>query len=245
MTMTDPQPRTATGQFSEKEGSAPEIGLNEFGDASFEYPPARYTDAAQVVRFWENVQVPSSALDAMRVSYNIARNEYETGGGDEAVTNLYETEDWQVQQERDPAAFMNKVSSTREAGISQAQGEWLESHAPEIPRHQAREIARGLQMWYYAPLAGDAERDKVWNHSISIGGEQVTVNELRARYAFCDGLGFDASAFEPYDNRILAELGQLREDLREYRDTEDFTQYMNDRADRQAERDALTTRGRR
>lgn len=243
--MTDPQPRTASGQFAEKEGSAPEIGLNEFGDASFEYPPGRYTDAAQVIRFWENVNVPSSALDAMRVSYSIARNEYETGGGEEAIQALYEaTPDWQLQQERDPAAWMRKVSDTREAGITQAQGEWLGAHAAEIPRHQARDIARGLQMWYYATLAGEGEAEKVWNSTITVGGDPIRVSELRNAYAFCDGLGFDEGAFEPYDNRILAELGQLREDLRGYREEGDLEQYMADREQRLAERDAIVGRRR-
>lgn len=238
--MTDPQPRTTSGQFAEKEGSAPEIGLNEFGDASFEYPPGRYTDAAQVIRFWENVNVPSSALDAMRVSYSIARNEYETSGGEEAVQSLYDsTPDWQAQQERDPAKWIGRVADAREAGLVQAQTEWLSAHAPEIPRHQARDIARGLQMWYYGTLAPEGEAEKVWASTIYVGGDPIRVDELRNAYAFCDGLGFDAAAFEPYDNRILAELGQLREDLRGYREEGDLEQYMADRDQRLQERDAL------
>jgi hypothetical protein len=240
MTMSDMQPRTATGQFSEKEGSAPEIGLNEFGDASFEYPPASYTNAEQVIRFWKSVPVPSSALDAMRVSYAIARTRYIESGADAAGQALYDMNpDWEVQQEANPAAWITKVDSARASGAQSAEQQWAASYEPEIPRHEAREVARALQMWYYADLTGsDIEAAKVRQSPVTIGGAQGTVETVRARYAFCTDAGFDQSGFEPYDSRILAELEQLREDLRDFRQTDEFDSFMAERDARIAQRDS-------
>ncbi len=242
--MSDMQPRTTNGQFAEKEGSAPEIGLNEFGDASFEYPPARYSDAEQVIRFWERVPVPSSALDAMRVSYSLARTRYQEAGAANHAALLYEnTPDWHAEQERDPAGWLDRVNSAQQSGAAAADREWAEQFEPEIARHEARDVARAIQMWYYADLAGSPEEGaRVRAHAVNIGGEMMTVEDVRQRYAFCADMGFDQTSFEPYDTRILAELEALREDLRDFRETDEFREFMDERDERIAQRDGLRRR---
>lgn len=232
------QPRTANGQFAEKEGSAPEIGLSEFGDASFEYPPARYDSAEQVIRFWENVSVPSSALDAMRVSYALAKNRYQEAGAENHAAILYQSvPDWQAEQERDPASWIARVNKAQEEGYRAAASEWTARYEPEIARHEARDVARAIQMWYYADLTGSPlESQRVRQHTVNIGGQPMTVEEVRARYAFCQDVGFDDTSFEPYDTRILAELERLREDLRDFRETDQFYEFMEERNARIAQR---------
>lgn len=247
MTISDmTQPRTATGQFAEKEGSAPEIGLAEFGDASFEYPPARYADAEQVIRFWENVPVPSSALDAMRVSYALAQTRYKEAGAENHAAMLYEsTPNWQAEQERDPGAWIARVNRAQEDGAAAAAQEWSDRFEPEIARHEARDVARAIQMWYYADLAGTPEEgERVRQHVVDIGGQPMTVAQVRERYAFCQDVGFDDTSFEPYDTRILAELERLREDLRDFRETDEFYEFMEERDARIAQRDTQGRRGR-
>lgn len=235
------QPRTAGGQFAEKEGSAPEIGLTAFGDASFEYPPARYANAEAVIHFWENVPVPSSALDAMRVSYTLARNRHRDAGAGRRSALLYEeTPNWKDEQERDPGAWISRVQKAQETGAAEAEQEWASKFEPEIARHEARDVARAIQMWYYADLTGSPdEAARVRNHTVNIGGADMSVEHVRQRYAFFQNVGFDATSFEPYDTRILAELENLREDLRDFREKDEFYEFMEEREQRIAQRDAL------
>ena len=234
------QPRASNGQFAEKEGSAPEIGLDEFGDASFEYPPARYANAEQVIRFWQSVPVPSSALDAMRVSYSLARSQYREAGASENVSTLYQdTPNWREVQERNPAEWTGRIQKAQEDGASAAEQKWKGRFEPEIARHEARDVARAIQMWYYADLTGsDSEAAIVRNHMVNVGGADMTVEMVRRRYGFLEGYGFDETSFEPYDTRILAELENLREDLRDFREKDEFYDFLEERAQRIAERDA-------
>lgn len=241
MTMSDmTQPRAANGQFGEKEGSAPEIGLTDFKDANFEYPPARYASAEDVIRFWEGVPVPSSALDAMRVSYTLARSRYREAGADSNTALLYQNNPtWREEQERDPGAWIARIQAAQEAGAAAAEQDWASKFEPEIARHEARDVARAIQMWQYADLTGSAEEAaRVRNHTVNIGGADMTVEHVRQRYAFFQNVGFDSTSFEPYDNRILAELESLREDLRDFREKDDFYEYMDEREQRIAQRDA-------
>jgi len=242
------QPREDDGKFGSKNGLAPEVDLRDagFGDASFEYPPRSYADANDLIMFWENVPVPASSLDALRLSYTGMVEAYADTAGEDAVNNLGNTRnDIEQMQESNPAKWMKLVRETREKGRTDALIEWEKNAPINIQRHEARDVARGLQMWYYSGLVPDKERPRVLKHTVAVGSSQTTVADLQKTYKFCDDYGFDASSFESFDDRILGEIASLRGDLQNFRELDQLDAVFAERAENLAARDAEFSRGRR
>lgn len=233
------QPRDDDGKFGEKTGSAPEIDLRSagFGDASFEYPPRTYASADDLIMFWENVPVPSSSLDAMRLSYTGMVESYADSMAEQAVDRLSERSDVASMQEANPAKWMKLVRETREKTRAEALTEWESNNPLVIQRHEARDVARGLQMWYYSGLVPDKEQAKVMRHKLTVGDEQKSVADIQKEYKFCDDSGFDSASFESFDDRILGEIASLRGDLQTFRELDQLDEIFAAREINLAERD--------
>ncbi len=234
MTMNDEnQPRRSNGQYSEKTGSPANVELAH-PEATFEYPPERYDSLDDYVTFWENVDVPTSTLDSMRTAFKVAKQDYVTRRSDDAYNDLLtSTPDWEARKFGDPERWMNEVERARRAGAQQGMTEWDSRYAPAIQRHEARTVARSLQMFYYANFLGGEDRDAVLNHHVTLNGQVTSVSNLRDYYGFCDGnSGFDSTAFEPNESRVIAELENLRTFMTTIRERDEAAAYLDER-DRQ------------
>lgn len=227
------QPRRNNGQYGEKTGSPANVELAH-PEATFEYPPERYDSFDDYVTFWENVDVPTSTLDSMRTAYKVARQDYVQRRSDDAYSDLLaSTPDWEARKFGDPERWMSDVQLARRAGAQNGMGEWDSRYAPVIQRHEARTVARSLQMFYYAKFLNGNEEQAVLNHPVTLNGQVTSVSNLRDYYGFCDGnSGFDSTAFEPNESRVIAELENLRTYFSETRERDEAAAYMNER-DRQ------------
>lgn len=232
MSMNDEtQPRHNDGRFGQKTGTPASVELPAHPEATFEYPPERYESLEDYVSFWENVEVPTSTLDSMRTAYKVARQDYVERGRDQAWHELLQsTPDWETQKFADPNRWMRTVQQTREAGAQRASAEWDSQYAPAIQRHEARTVARSLQMFYYKSFLGKNDEAAVMAHSVELNGQSVPVAALQKHYGFCDGRsGFDSTAFEPNDSRLIAEIENLRNFFVENQEREEQAAYAYER----------------
>lgn len=225
------QPRHSDGRFGPKTGSPAAVELTAHPEATFEYPPERYQSLEDYIAFWENVEVPTSTLDSMRTAYKVARQDFVERGSEQGWRELIEANpDWEMQKFGDPDSWMRRVQQARTAGAQRATAEWDSRYAPAIQRHEARTVARGLQMFYYSKFLGSNDEAAVLAHPVSLNGRDVPVAALRQRYGFCDQYsGFDSTAFEPNESRVIAEIENLRNFFMENQAREEQAAYLYER----------------
>lgn len=232
MTMNDEtQPRHNNGQYGSKTGSPANVELTAHPEATFEYPPERYESLDDYVTFWENVDVPTPTLDSMRTAYKVARQDYVTRRSDEAYQALMDGDpNWETRKFGDPNRWMSDVQQARNSGAQQGMAEWDSSYAPAIQRHEARTVARSLQMFYYAEFLNGHDKAAVLNHPVTLNGQVTSVQNIREYYGFCDGRsGFDSTAFEPNESRVIAEIENLRTYFEQQRERDEAALYIEQR----------------
>lgn len=224
------QPRHNNGQWGAKTGSPAAVELSH-PEATFEYPPERYESLEDYVTFWENVDIETQTLDSMRTAYKVARQDFGTRRADEAYQTLInENPDFEKQKFGDPGRWMSLVQQARYSGTQRGLQEWDTAYAPAIQRHEARAVARSLQMFYYSKFLNGRDEERVLNHPVTLNGSTATVQDIRNRFGFCDGVsGFDSTAFEPNESRLIAEIENIRNYLMETRERDEQAAYLDER----------------
>jgi hypothetical protein len=202
------------GLYAKKNQSRPEVQLLPTNDGSFLFPPVSYgtpgepNDVKSYVEFWTTSPISDGVLTNISGGYaDLVRRQ-------KAVDSLEWGRFYDAQNHKALTSGSDASKATALAARADSYekffASWHETRPEKIKAGTARSIARAGQLRYYSAALSEADRDVIYQSTMLIGEDELTVHQITDRYRLSELRDF----FQDPEATAAERLEDLRQELR-------------------------------